>query len=73
MVSKKLQQQQVTEMQTLNEKVDGIINLLVQFFPEMLEALNIQMYLDTGALVAETASAMDTELGKLAIKKGRGR
>lgn len=71
--SVELQQQQVSEMQTLNEKVDGIIDMLIQFFPEMLEALNIQMYLDTGMLVAETAPAMDAALGKIAIKKGRGR
>ena len=68
-----LQQHQVSEMQTLNGKVDRVITLLVQFFPELLEALNIQMYLDTGVLVAESAPAMDIELGKIAIKKGRGR
>lgn len=71
--SVEIQEQQVSEMQTLNDKVDSIMTLLVQFFPEMLEALNIQMYLDTGVLVAESAPAMDTELGKLAIKRGRGR
>lgn len=68
-----LQEQQVSEMQTLNSKIDSIMSLLVQFFPKMLEALNIQMYLDTGILVAESAPAMDAELGKIAIKKGRGR
>jgi hypothetical protein len=54
-------------------KLERIIDLLVQFFPNMLEALNINMYLDTGVLVAESAPAMDAELGKIAIKKGRGR
>ncbi len=68
-----LQQQQLSEMQTLNEKVDNIIMLLIQFFPDMLEALNIKMYLDGDVLVAETADAMDSELGKIAIRKGRGR
>lgn len=68
-----LQQQQVSEMQALNEKVDRITSLLVQFFPELMEALNIQMYLDGRVLVAETAAAMDIELGKIAVKKGRGR
>lgn len=68
-----LQQQQLSEMQTLNGKVDRIISLLVQFFPEMLEALNISLYLDGDVLVAETAPRMNEELGKIEIKKGRGR
>lgn len=68
-----LQEQQLSEMQMLNGKVDRIITMMVQFFPDMLEALNIQMYLDTGVLVAESAPAMDAELGKIAIMKGRGR
>ena len=54
-------------------KLDRIIELLVRFFPEMLEALDINMYLDTGELVAETASQYDVALGKIAVKKGRGR
>ena len=54
-------------------KLDRIIDLLVRFFPELLEALDINMYLDTGVLVAETASQYDVALGKIAIKKGRGR
>lgn len=62
-----------SENTVMANKLDRIINLLVQFFPEMLEALNIQMYLDGDVLVAETASKYDAELGKIAIKKGRGR
>ena len=57
----------------LAAKLDKIISMLVQFFPEMLEAMNINMVLDTGVLVAETAGMYDTALGKIAIKKGRGR
>ena len=53
--------------------LERIINLLVQFFPEMLEALDIKMYLNKDVLVAETASDYDSALGKIAIKKGRGR
>ncbi len=68
-----LQQQQVSEMQTLNDKVDRVIGLLIQFFPEMLEKLNIQLLLDSDVLVAETAHKYDVALGELAIKKGRGR
>ncbi len=62
-----------SENTAMVSKLDRIINLLVQFFPDMLKALNVQMYLDTGVLVAETAGQYDTALGKIAIKKGRGR
>lgn len=54
-------------------RLDRIIELLVRFFPEMLEALDLDMYLDGDVLVAETANRMDKELGKIAIRKGRGR
>lgn len=55
------------------QKLDRIVDLLVQFFPDALTAMQTPMVLDTGVLVAETAPAMDIELGKIAIKKGRGR
>lgn len=54
-------------------KLDRIIDLLVRFFPELLEAFDVSMYLDTGVLVAETASQYDVALGRIAMKKGRGR
>ena len=57
----------------LTNRLDRIVELLVRFFPAMLEALHIDMYLDTGVLVAETAGQMDEALGRIAIKKGRGR
>jgi hypothetical protein len=54
--------------------LNRIIDLLTQFFPEMLDAfLNSVMVLEDGTLVAKMAPAMDAELGKLTIKKGRGR
>ena len=53
--------------------LERIIELLVQFFPEMLEALDVKMYLNKDVLVAETAADYDSALGKIAIKKGRGR
>lgn len=54
-------------------RLDRITELLVKFFPEMLEALNINMYLDSDVLVAETADKYDVALGKIAVRKGRGR
>jgi hypothetical protein len=62
-----------SENTVMVSKLDRIIELLVRFFPEMLEALDINMYLDTGVLVAETADQYDVALGKIAIRKGRGR
>lgn len=50
-----------------------IIELLIQFFPQLLEALDFDMYLDGDVLVAGTAPRMNKALGKIAIKKERGR
>lgn len=50
-----------------------IHDLLVAFFPDALNAMGQTMVLDTGVLVAQTASAMNEELGRIAIQKGRGR
>ena len=57
----------------LAQRLDRIISLLVQFFPDVLAGLDQVMVLDDGTLVAKTAPAMDAALGKLAIRKGRGR
>jgi phage-related protein len=57
----------------LAQRLDRIIALLIQFFPDALEAMNQVMVLDDGTLVARMAPAMNVELGKIAIKKGRGR
>jgi hypothetical protein len=54
-------------------RLDRIISLLVQFFPDALEAMNQVMVLDDGTLVARMAPAMNVELGKITAKKGRGR
>jgi predicted nucleotidyltransferase len=58
---------------TLEYYLKKLLNLLGSYFPQLLEAASQTMVLDTGVLVAETASAYDAELGKIAIKKGRGR
>ena len=57
----------------LAQRLDRIISLLVQFFPDVLAGLDQVMVLDDGTLVAKTAPAMDVALGKIAIRKGRGR
>lgn len=58
----------------INNKLDRISTLLEQFFPQMLAAfLDQTMVLEDGTLVAKLAPKMDVELGKIAIRKGRGR
>lgn len=71
--SVELQQQQVSEMHTMNGKIDRIISLLVQFFPDMIDSLNLSFAVDGRELATVLAAPMDEELGKIAIKKGRGR
>lgn len=62
------------EMNDVANYLERITALLVQFFPDILTAMNDQvMVLDDGTLVAKMAPGMDAALGKLAIKKGRGR
>lgn len=68
-----IQQAVAAENSALAQKLERIIDLLIQFFPEMLEALDISFSVDGKELAVATASAMNTELGKIAIKKGRGR
>lgn len=48
-----------------------LIDLLEDFFPQILEQMGYDLVLDTGVLVAETAPQMDDELGKIFRRKGR--
>lgn len=50
-----------------------IIELLAQFFPDMLEALDISFSVDGRELATELAPSMNEALGKIALQKGRGR
>jgi phage-related protein len=61
------------ENAALVQMLERIISLLVQFFPEALAAMQTPMVCDTNGLAIAMATAMNTELGKIAIKKGRGR
>lgn len=53
--------------------VQRLVDLMGTYFPKMLEAFNMEIRLDTNRLVGELAPAMDSELGKLAWRKDRGR
>jgi len=55
------------------QRLDRIINLLIQFFPDALNAMKTPMMFDTNGAVLAMAPAMDAALGKIAIQKGRGR
>ena len=57
----------------LAQRLDRIISLLIQFFPDALEAMKTPMMFDTNGAVLAMAPAMDAALGKIAIQKGRGR
>jgi hypothetical protein len=50
-----------------------IIEILAEYFPQLLEALDIDLLLDGDLLVAGTASKMNKALGKINIGKDRGR
>ena len=56
----------------LTVKFDRLITILVEFFPELMTAMNRQIVLDSGAVVGELAPAMDAELGRIIDHKGRG-
>ena len=52
------------------EVIQNIFDLLILWLPELA---NTQMVLDTGALVGEIASPINTALGKISTNKDRGR
>lgn len=56
----------------LLDKLDLLIALLSEFFPEVLDKLDRPTVLDSGELVNATADKMDAALGKILKKKERG-
>ncbi len=56
----------------LLDKLDLLIALLSEFFPEVLDKLDRPIVLDSGELVSATADKMDTALGKILKDKERG-
>jgi hypothetical protein len=50
-----------------------IVEMLAKFFPDMLDALDIDLFINGRQLAAELAPDMDAELGILSMKKERGR
>lgn len=56
----------------LLDKLDLLIALLSEFFPEVLDKLDRPIVLDSGELVGATADKMDEAFGKILKKKERG-
>lgn len=52
-------------------KLDALIELLQQYFSDMLDNMQRGIVLDSGALVGELAPAMDEALGEIYYRKGR--
>ena len=50
-----------------------IVDVLCSKFPELIEAFDVDVRLDSGVLVGELAPAMDDALGRLSSRKDRGR
>lgn len=65
--------QAVTEQNAaLLDKLDALLILLSEYFPELLKIADRKIYLDTEVLVGELAPQIDSQLGKLANKEKRG-
>ena len=59
--------------ETVESRLQRIIDLMAAFFPQLIEAFDVDLRLDSGALVGELAPAMDDALGRLSARKDRGR
>lgn len=70
--SEALQNQQISVMKVLNDKVDQMIDIMSEYFPEFSARMQHQIVLDTGTLVGATAPAMDRQLGLIYKRKERG-
>ena len=56
----------------LSARMDRIINLLVMFFPQMLDRVGNDVVLDTGVLVGQLAPKMNVRLGEIQSRNARG-
>lgn len=67
-----IRQAVATENAGLLDKFDLLIALLDEFFPKVLDMLNMAVVLEDGTLVGKLAPKMDEALGELMRKKERG-
>jgi len=59
-------------IRSLESIVARILEELQEFFPELLDAFDVQIVLDDGTLVAELTPKIDRELGAIRKRKERG-
>ena len=60
----------IVEQKNMMQK---LIDMLGKFFPELIEAFDVDIFINDRVLAAELAPAMNEELGILSSKKERGR
>ena len=53
--------------------IERIIEILAVYFPQLLEALDMDIVLQDGVLVGRLAPKMNEELGRISARKDRGR
>ena len=59
-------------IRNLEETITNLIDMLKEFFPELLEAFNVTVVLDDGTMVARLTPKIDRELGKIQRRKEWG-
>lgn len=62
-----------SENSGLEYQMSRVYTILANFFPQIIEEMDRDIVLDTGALVGHMAKEMDTKLGTIYERKGRGR
>lgn len=59
-------------IRNLEETITNLIDMLKEFFPELLEAFDVTVVLDDGTMVAKLTPKIDRELGKIQRRKEWG-
>jgi phage-related protein len=59
-------------IRNLEETITNLIDMLKEFFPELLEAFDVTVVLDDGTMVARLTPKIDRELGKIQRRKEWG-
>lgn len=62
-----------TQNEAMTYQLKKIIEMLAAFFPQLLEAFNIDLFIDGRRLATELAPDMDDALGIISSRKERGR
>ena len=57
---------------TVISYLKNIVEVLTSYFPQLINAFDMDVCLDTGVLVGELAPEMNEELGRISFRKDRG-